>query len=64
MIYFKCARTLSLNYDSVFSHPDLQQMQVKGLIFFYLLATNQINRYYIYLIFLSHMNFLFPLAKL
>jgi hypothetical protein len=63
-IYFKRARTLSLDYDSGYSHPDLQQVQVEGLISFYLLATNQINRYYIYLILLPHMYFLFPLTKL
>lgn len=42
--YLTRARILSMNGDSVFSHPDLQQVQVEGLIAFYLLASDQINR--------------------
>ena len=34
-----------MNGDALFSHPDLQQVQVEGLVAFYLLATGQINRY-------------------
>lgn len=33
-----------MNGDVLFSHPDLQQVQVEGLIAFYLLASDQINR--------------------
>jgi Fungal specific transcription factor domain len=45
LIYFSRARLLSLNGNTIFNHPDLQQVQVSGLIAFYLLATSQINRY-------------------
>lgn len=44
LVYFTRARILSMNGDTLFSHPDLQQVQVEGLIAFYLLASNQINR--------------------
>lgn len=44
LIYFTRARILSLNGDALFNHPDLQQVQVEGLIAFYLLASDQINR--------------------
>lgn len=44
LIYFTRARVLAMNGDSLFSHPDLQQVQVAALTSFYLLATNQINR--------------------
>ncbi|KAH1487116.1 hypothetical protein KXX06_003896 [Aspergillus fumigatus] len=33
-----------MNSDTLFTHPDLQQVQVEGLTAFYLLASNQINR--------------------
>lgn len=42
--YLTRARMLSMNGDVLFSHPDLQQVQVEGLISFYLLASDQINR--------------------
>jgi Fungal specific transcription factor domain. len=44
LLYFARARMLSMN-DQLFDHPDLQQIQVEGLASFYLLATDQINRY-------------------
>ncbi|KAJ5601458.1 hypothetical protein N7510_010992 [Penicillium lagena] len=44
LVYLTRARILSLNGDVLFSHPDLQQVQVEGLIAFYLLASDQINR--------------------
>ncbi|KAI2733228.1 transcriptional regulator family: Fungal Specific TF [Penicillium roqueforti] len=44
LIYLTRARILSMNGDVLFSHPDLQQVQVEGLIAFYLLASDQINR--------------------
>lgn len=45
LMYFTRARILSMNGDVLFSHPDLQQVQVEGLISYYLLASDQINRY-------------------
>ncbi|KAJ5511994.1 hypothetical protein N7453_004097 [Penicillium expansum] len=44
LVYMTRARILSMNGDVLFSHPDLQQVQVEGLIAFYLLASDQINR--------------------
>lgn len=44
LIYFSRARLLSLNGNTIFNHADLQQVQVSGLIAFYLLSTSQINR--------------------
>ncbi|KAL4906115.1 hypothetical protein BDW74DRAFT_151301 [Aspergillus multicolor] len=43
-VYLARARALSMNSDTLFTHPDLQQVQVEALTAFYLLATNQINR--------------------
>lgn len=45
LLYFTRARYLSMTDDDLFSHPDLQQVQVEGLMAFYLLSTDQINRY-------------------
>lgn len=44
LLYFSRARLLSMNGNTLFNHPDLQQVQVSGLIAFYLMATSQINR--------------------
>ncbi|EGE85086.2 fungal specific transcription factor domain-containing protein [Blastomyces dermatitidis ATCC 18188] len=44
LIYFTRAKALSMNGDAFFSHPDLQRVQVEGLVAFYFLATGQINR--------------------
>ncbi|RAK71711.1 Zn(II)2Cys6 transcription factor [Aspergillus fijiensis CBS 313.89] len=44
LVYLTRARILSMNGDVLFSHPDLQQVQVEGLIAYYLLSTDQINR--------------------
>jgi hypothetical protein len=44
LVYLTRARILSMNGDVLFSHPDLQQVQVEGLIAFYLLSSDQINR--------------------
>lgn len=44
LMYLTRARILSMNGDVLFSHPDLQQVQVEGLIAFYLLSSDQINR--------------------
>jgi Fungal specific transcription factor domain len=43
-IYFSRARLLSMNGNTIFNQPDLQQVQVSGLIAFYLMATSQVNR--------------------
>lgn len=45
LVYFTRARMLSMDGNALFSHPDIQQIQVEGLIAFYLIATGQINRY-------------------
>ena len=42
--YLSRARMLSMNGDTLFGHPDLQQVQVEGLISFYLLSSDQMNR--------------------
>ncbi|KAJ5176126.1 uncharacterized protein N7482_002003 [Penicillium canariense] len=44
LLYLTRARMLSMSGDDVFRHPDLQQVQVEGLIAFYLLSTDQIHR--------------------
>ncbi|PYH98300.1 hypothetical protein BO71DRAFT_64887 [Aspergillus ellipticus CBS 707.79] len=44
LAYLTRARILSMNGDVLFSHPDLQQVQVEGLISYYLLSSDQINR--------------------
>lgn len=44
LVYLTRARILSMNGDVLFSHPDLQQVQVEGLTAFYLLACDHINR--------------------
>lgn len=44
LIYFTRARMLTVDAETIFSHPDLQNIQVFGLMSFYLLAVDQINR--------------------
>ncbi|KAF7712900.1 Fungal Zn(2)-Cys(6) binuclear cluster domain-containing protein [Penicillium ucsense] len=44
VVYFNRARLLSLNGEELFSPPNLQQVQLEGLVAFYLLATDQIGR--------------------
>ncbi|KAI9044445.1 Zn(II)2Cys6 transcription factor [Aspergillus affinis] len=44
LVYLTRARILSMDGNTLFSHPDLQQVQVEGLVAFYLLSTDQINR--------------------
>jgi hypothetical protein len=44
LIYLARARKLGMDDDVLFSLPDLLQVQLKGLIAFYLLSINQINR--------------------
>ena len=45
LVYFTRARMLGFNGDSIMAHPDLQQIQISGLMAFYLAAIDQINRY-------------------
>ena len=45
LIYFTRARMLGFNGDSILDHPELQQIQISGLMAFYLASTDQINRY-------------------
>ncbi|KAJ5400277.1 hypothetical protein N7465_010766 [Penicillium sp. CMV-2018d] len=44
LFYLTRARMLSMGGDSLFEHPDFQQVQIEGLIAFHMLSTNQINR--------------------
>lgn len=44
LIYFTRARMLAFNGDTIFAHPELQQVQIAGLMAFYLAAINQVNR--------------------
>lgn len=43
-LYFNRARLLSLTGEELFGPPNLQQVQLEGLVAFYLLATDQIGR--------------------
>jgi len=54
LIYFTRARMLGFNADSILGHAGLQRVQVAGLITFYLMAINQINRCIIFFTF-SHL---------
>lgn len=44
LIYFTRARLLSVDADTIFNHPDLQMIQILGLMSFYLLSVEQVNR--------------------
>lgn len=44
LVYFTRARMLALDADAILGHANLQQIQVTGLMAFYLLAINQVNR--------------------
>lgn len=44
LIYFTRARLLSVSPETVFQHPDLQEIQILGLMSFYLLCISQVNR--------------------
>ncbi|GAD96257.1 fungal specific transcription factor [Paecilomyces variotii No. 5] len=43
-VYLQRARRLALNGNALFTHPDLQMVQVEALTALYLLASGQINR--------------------
>lgn len=45
LIYFTRARMLSMNGDTMFEHPDLQQIQITGLMSFYMICIGQVNRF-------------------
>ncbi|KIW44940.1 uncharacterized protein PV06_03374 [Exophiala oligosperma] len=44
LIYFTRARLLTMNSETLFQHPDLQQIQVLSLMSFYLLCAGHVNR--------------------
>lgn len=44
IIYFSRARLLAITRDSILEHADLQQIQIYGLMSFYLMCTGQVNR--------------------
>lgn len=45
LIYFTRARLLGMDSESILALPDLQRVQIVGLMSFYLMSVNQINRY-------------------
>jgi hypothetical protein len=47
LIYFTRARLLSMTSGTILEHPDLQQIQILGLMSFYLMSINQVNRSWI-----------------
>ena len=44
LVYFTRARMLGFNADAILGHPELQKVQIAGLMSFYLMTLNQINR--------------------
>ena len=44
LVYFTRARILGFNSDAILGHAELQKVQIAGLMSFYLMAMNQINR--------------------
>ena len=44
LVYFTRARKLGFNSDTILGHAELQKVQIAGLMSFYLMALNQINR--------------------
>ncbi len=45
LIYFTRARMLGFNGETILGHAELQRVQITGLMAFYLMAINQVNRY-------------------
>jgi len=45
LIYFTRARMLGFNGETILGHAELQRVQIAGLMAFYLMAINHINRY-------------------
>lgn len=44
LVYFTRARILGFDSDAILDHAELQKVQIAGLMSFYLMALNQINR--------------------
>lgn len=44
-LYFTRARVLGFNSEAILGHAELQKVQITGLITFYLMSIDQINRY-------------------
>lgn len=44
LVYFTRARILGFDSDAILGHAELQKVQIAGLMSFYLMALNQINR--------------------
>ena len=44
LVYFTRARLLGFDGNNILGHADLQRVQITGLMTFYLMAINQINR--------------------
>ena len=44
LVYFTRARILGFHSDAILGHAELQKVQIAGLMSFYLMALNQINR--------------------
>lgn len=44
LVFFSRAWQLNMNKDMSFSNPDLQQIQIEGLVAFYMLSIGHINR--------------------
>lgn len=44
LVYFTRARMLGFDGESILAHPELQHIQVAGLIAFYLMTINQVSR--------------------
>ena len=44
LVYFTRARMLGFHWDAILGHAEIQKVQIAGLMSFYLLAENQINR--------------------
>ncbi len=44
LIHFSRARFLAISSETILEHPDLQIIQIMGLMSFYLLANGQVNR--------------------
>jgi hypothetical protein len=45
LLYFSRAWKLGLKSNTLLDHPDLQQVQIEGLLAIFLLALGHVNRY-------------------
>lgn len=48
LVYFTRARMLGFNSNTILGHAELQKVQIAGLVSFYLMAMNQINKYVVF----------------